>query len=193
MRLSTLWVLHVGRNFAFEALPKHLDFTPFLQLQLAREFQIKEWVEPAFRNLINQPLETISPRQATQMGDVPYYVLSQTKQLIDSHLRNIAFTPPPVESFICSTLGRCEQAWNTAWWGGFAKHILHPDNPLSGPDAMWVLNDAQIPGMCEHCLRNAVDSVWEANPFDELKLMVREGTGLVVEWATGESAESAYL
>ena len=100
--------------------------------------------------------------------------------------------PPPVESFLCGTTERCKQAWNTAWWGGFAKHILHPDNPLSGHDAMQVLNDAQIPGMCKDCLWNAVGSAWEVNPFDELE-MVCEGIGRVVKWIMGEVIESAYL
>jgi hypothetical protein len=186
--------LSVGRSFAFEALPKHLEFTLFLQLQLAREFQIAEWVEPAFRSLVNQPLENIGPDQAAQMGGLPYYVLLQTKRLIDAHVHNITFIPPPVYNcFLCLATGRSDEVWKRAWWAGFAKHILHPDSPLSGSEAIRVLNDAQIPDMCEHCLRNTVDSIWEANPFEELELMTRDGIGQVVEWITGKPIVSAYL
>jgi hypothetical protein len=171
-----------------------VDFTPFLQLQLAREFRIKEWVDPAFRNLINKPLEDINLAQATQMGDMPYYVLSQTKRHIDAHVRNIAFVPPPVHgSFLCSANNDCEEAWNKAWWLGFAKHILHPDSPLSGCEAMHVLNDVRIPGMCDNCLRNTMDDIWEASPFGEIELMICEGIGQIIEWATGEEVKSAYL
>ncbi|KIM75916.1 hypothetical protein PILCRDRAFT_13125 [Piloderma croceum F 1598] len=128
------------------------------------------------------------------MGDIPYYVLSQTKYLIDNHLRSISFTAPPVQSgFPCDLPEMCEDAWNRAWWTGFAKHVLHPDCPLSGSEAMQVLNNVQIPGMCDDCLRSTVDSVWEAGPFEEIELIVRDGIGQVVEWATGEEVKNAYL
>jgi hypothetical protein len=194
LRLSIRWLLSVGHDFAFETLPGHTDFTPFLQLQLAHEFRIREWVEPAFRSLVKQPLEIISASQATQMGDIPYYILSQTKCLIDNHLRCISFTAPPVQSaFPCDSPEMCEDAWNRAWWTGFAKHVLHPDCPLSGSEAMRVLDNVQIPGMCDDCLRSTVDSVWEAGPFEEIELIIRDGIGQVVEWATGEDVKNAYL
>lgn len=191
LRLSMQWLFPIGCDFALKTLPSHLEFTPFLHLQLAHKFQIWEWVEPAFCTPINQPLESICLIQETQMGNMPYYILSQMKWLIDAHLHGFAFMPPPVLSeFPCISPEMCEEA---AWWAGFAKHILHPDCPHSNPNAMRVLNDIQITRMCKYCLCSIVDSVWEVGPFEEIELVICEDISKVVKWVAGEEVKRAYL
>ena len=49
---------------------------------------------------------------------------------------------------------------------------------------MRVLNDVQIPGMCNDYLHCVVDSIWDAGPFKEIELSI--GIGQIVEWVTGE-------
>ena len=49
---------------------------------------------------------------------------------------------------------------------------------------MHMLNDVQIPGMCDNYLRCIVDSIWDAGPFKEIELSI--GIGQIVEWVTGD-------
>ena len=43
-------------DYAIHALEQHSAFSPLLRLHLARSYGVHQWIEPAFRQLINIPL-----------------------------------------------------------------------------------------------------------------------------------------
>jgi hypothetical protein len=160
LKLSKFFAIGSGCSHAIRHLPKHPEFTPVLQLQLARQFDIMAWVDPAFRELVARPLKTITAVDAEQIGLIAYHTLVQTQGELREHALSIAFNPPPVIiGWACPNENACEKAWDWAWWGGFARHLLHPDNTRPFREIMLELdsNRARISQMCEDCLRNTVE------------------------------------
>jgi hypothetical protein len=184
LRLSLMWLVSSGYQYAIKELSRHPNFTPSRQMQLAQEHHIDEWVEPAFRELVKKHAFTLD--DVEQMGLFAYWMLTKTQREIRDHVRSIAYYPPDVvHGYDCGTPLLCTAAWENAWWSGFAKLALHPDHDCFSGDAMHKLSAAQIPGMGPECLRLTVDDVWNNNAFDDIEVIVKEGCSLLLERLTG--------
>jgi hypothetical protein len=61
------------------------------------------------------------------------HILEQVRSCIQQHRLCVAFQSPSVihEELECFDKESCSEAWEMAWWGGFAKHYLHPDLPAT--------------------------------------------------------------
>jgi hypothetical protein len=192
LRLSLMWMVSSGYRYAVKELTRHPDFTPSRQMQLAQQHRIDEWLEPAFRELVKKHAFTLD--DVEQMGLFAYWVLTNTQRDIRNHVRSIAYyTPDVVHGFDCSTPLLCKAAWENAWWSGFAKLALHPDNDCRSGDAMHKLSAARIPGMNPECLRSTVDDIWNNNPFDDIDVFVKEGYGHLLERFTGITQPNQWL
>jgi hypothetical protein len=146
------------------------------------QFDIFEWVAPAFRELMTRQLSTITPREAEQMDHYPYYVLSQTQNQVESHRKSVAFYAPPIVfAWQCEETGTCEMEWEKAWWSYYAKLLLYPDNPKSCREAMHEFEKAVLPKMCSHCHGNSIEAAWgNSEVFNEEEWLVVEGINELV-------------
>ncbi|KAJ7903887.1 hypothetical protein B0H13DRAFT_2523335 [Mycena leptocephala] len=159
-----------GVKYAIAKLPTHDDFTPALQLRLARQYSILHWADLGFRSLVYRRLKNITQADAENMGVVAFHKLLQVHCQIDELNRGLAFSPPTVlHSAGCLDENVCTRLWESAWWSGYAKQLLHPERD---------------PG--SHGPRLPPD--WEDNPFnDDAELITTASTELTA-WMEGSLA-----
>ncbi|KAJ7291384.1 hypothetical protein C8J57DRAFT_1163478 [Mycena rebaudengoi] len=170
LKLSTLLGIPTGIKYAEDHLPSHPQFTSAIQLQLSRQYEISEWVDPGFRAFIPRPLRDVSIEEADQMGLIAYHKLVQTKCQLDEDKVDLAFNAPEVEHCSgCSDEHKCGRLWDWAWWGGFSKQYLHPENTKSASTILSELDtdNGLLSKMCSLCLFQTMKKIWADNPFDD--------------------------
>ncbi|KAJ7133421.1 hypothetical protein C8R44DRAFT_730584 [Mycena epipterygia] len=120
------------KNVAIVGLDKHNEFDPFLRLDLAIQYKIHHWVEPAFRTILLTPLESLSESQIDLLGFTAYIILATCHSKTTKHRILCSLTTPPVvHSPSCSNYDGCRKSWEHAWWGEAKKHgvaiaLIHP-------------------------------------------------------------------
>lgn len=161
LKLSTLWEVSRGRNHAILHIPGHIDLTPKLQLELARRYSVNDWIEPSFRAMLRTSPTALAIHDVNNIGVIAYHQLMTTMWEIHELRISVAGNiPPAVPDIFCSTQQECQRAWGKEWWGGFARHLLNPEVPLTGEEALSMLeNLSSVPGMCKACLEHSVTSV----------------------------------
>jgi hypothetical protein len=157
MRISDLYESESGKSFCLHHLHTHPDLTPALRMQMARQFNIIGWVEPAFRALVANPLSEMSADDAGCVGAYVVRLLASTRENLDLHRRALAFNTPPASCYMeCPSEGYCTNAWSRVWWHSFGRRVLHPENPLTPREALAELQGARTEGMCTECLRKTI-------------------------------------
>ncbi len=187
LKLSTFFVIEDGRDFATRHLPQLSSFRPSLQIQLARNYRIDHWLEPAFRQLLSVPLQRLSETEADEIGFFVYRLVTITKAKIDDHRRILAFSPAEViNSVNCKTPERCGNAWRHEWWGSLAKQLLHPEVPLGGQELADQLYKAKLEHMCNGCFRLTMQSMREHNALRREAVFANEAVTELTKWPTDE-------
>ncbi|KAJ6460337.1 hypothetical protein C8R45DRAFT_1180566 [Mycena sanguinolenta] len=172
-------------QFFLTHLPTHADFSPAIQLKLSRQYSLDRWVEPAFRALMQRPLAEITVTDAEHIGVGTYYQLVQLKCKVADHKVALAFCPPDVNhSFSCLDRNLCSRIWESFWWGGYAKQLLHPDNKKSPTSIFLELDSTKgvLAEMNKLCLQNTLDTMWENNPFNEEQELAEEAYKDLCAW-----------
>jgi len=165
-----------GEEYATTQLPKLPDFTPVIQMHLARLYCVNRWVEPAFRQLIAIPITQIQLIDAQRI-DLPFYhILVKTKAKIDHHRRSVAFSAPDaVVDPLCHKSAVCSSSWTMEWWRGLARQLLHPDAALTEMDVLAGFETVMIPGMCDSCQGRSIDWVKASKVFEREEEFVKAG------------------
>ncbi|KAJ7718402.1 hypothetical protein DFH07DRAFT_1011798, partial [Mycena maculata] len=97
LSLSTFFEIKDGRTHAISQLTRPGNtFPPALQFQLARCYRVDQWIEPAFRMLVEMPIENIGMSQMEQIGPHGFFQLVQTKERLLHIRRQLAFHIPPI-------------------------------------------------------------------------------------------------
>ncbi|KAF8509630.1 hypothetical protein JB92DRAFT_2729663, partial [Gautieria morchelliformis] len=185
-------------DFSIKALDAILELAAFLQIEAARTFALKElnaravspawrlllgqrhhipgWIPAAFRTLIDQIDEFVTLDEYQELGMLNVHVLHQTLTRIQSHRLAVAYNPPVVQHHLsCINHWECRKAWGTAWWGGFARHYLHPESPSPPAVVLRKLEVAAIPKVNRECQRLTVESVAEDGVLMREEVMILEG------------------
>ncbi|KAF7313308.1 hypothetical protein HMN09_00486200 [Mycena chlorophos] len=77
-------------------------------------------------------IEDITLEDADTMGVVTLHKVLSLKFEILEFRRSIAYNPPAVShSYTCTDNPECSKLWETFWWLGVAKQLLHKDNKHS--------------------------------------------------------------
>ncbi|KAF8508152.1 hypothetical protein JB92DRAFT_2733365, partial [Gautieria morchelliformis] len=132
------------------------------------------WIPAAFYTLLDQIDEFLTLDKYQELGMLNVHVLHQTFTRIQSHQLAVAYNPPVVQHHVsCINHGECQKAWETAWWGGFAWHYLHPEPP--SPPAvvlrkLELVAEAKVNQECQHL---TVKSVAEEGVL--IEVMILEG------------------
>ncbi|KAF7357895.1 BTB domain-containing protein [Mycena venus] len=185
LHLSMLWRIQSGVKYVTTHLPNHADFTPAIQLKLSRQYSLDDWAGPAFRTLIQRPLAEITLADAEHIGVVTYYKLVQLKCEVADHKVALAFHPPDVNhSFSCLDENLCSRIWESFWWGGYSKQLLHPDNKKSPASILLELDPTKglLAQMNKVCLQNTMEAIWENNPFDEEQELADDAYSKLCAW-----------
>ncbi|KAJ7508018.1 hypothetical protein B0H11DRAFT_2308212 [Mycena galericulata] len=183
--LSQKYQISSARKYAIANLPTHRAFTAAIQLQLTRQYSILEWAELGFRSLVYRRLKNITLADALAMGVVAYHKLVQVNCQIDELNLGLAFNPPVVvHSPGCLDENECTKLWEWAWWSGFAKQLLHPENIKSRTRILESLDPSRgiLASMRADCLQGTLESIWEENPFNEDEEYVTQATSELKLW-----------
>ncbi|KAJ7789882.1 hypothetical protein B0H14DRAFT_2307521, partial [Mycena olivaceomarginata] len=128
LHLSRKYIIPTGVRYAQHNLPSLPDFTPVIQLRLARQYSILDWADAGFRGLVDRKLKDIDLEDAENMGIVAFHQLVQVHCKIQELNLGLAYNPPTVpHSPGCIDEPQCTRLWERAWWMGYAKHLLHPE------------------------------------------------------------------
>jgi hypothetical protein len=104
------------------------------------------------------------------------HVLHQILRRIQSHRLAFAYNPPAVQHHLsCVNHGDCRKAWETAWWGWFAWHYLHPESTSPPAVVLRKLELAAIPKVNRECQHLTVESVAEQGVLMREEGMILEG------------------
>ena len=152
LKLSTFFEINHGYQYAIAELTHLSPLETSLRLQLDRMYRVDHWVEPAFRDMMTQPLSSISRTKAHCMGLDYYYTLSHMKAVVEENYCTIAYTEPSLtQPDKCTTLLQCTMVWRDEWWNGIARQLLHPEAPCCGDELLDLLDKMDIPGLCNLC------------------------------------------
>ncbi|KAF7288226.1 putative Glycerol-3-phosphate O-acyltransferase [Mycena chlorophos] len=132
IRVAHMWNIPSAMKYATRELPLHPGFTAALKIQLARQYDIPDWFDSAFSELHATAIEDITLEDADTMGVVTLHKVLSLKFEILEFRRSIAYNPPAVShSYTCTDNPECSKLWETFWWLGVAKQLLHKDNKHS--------------------------------------------------------------
>ncbi|KAF8521652.1 hypothetical protein JB92DRAFT_3275053 [Gautieria morchelliformis] len=125
-------MMEAGRAFAITEL-EHCHLTPTARLLMAQHHHISSWVPAAVRALIMRPPSLFTLDEYEALGTRNVYNIEKARSQIQHHRLCVAFHSPNIihEETLCFQKDACGEAWDASWWGGFAKHYLHPDIPSS--------------------------------------------------------------
>ena len=153
-------MIEAGQDFAITELETR-PLTPTVKLLIAQRHRISGWVLGAVRALVMRPPTLFSLAEYELLGYQNVYIIDKVRTQIQHHRLCVAFHSPNIlhEEMLCVHKEACGEAWDTAWWGGFAKHYLHPDMPATPKEALADLLNADIPGVTYQCHINTVGYV----------------------------------
>jgi hypothetical protein len=142
-------------NFAIEVLGSPtLCLSPSMRLSLAISFQIRAWIEPAFKELMDMPSHLFTLNNFTLLSFPICHMILTTQAAIQNHHLLVAYNPlkPPHHEDTCKKLMvMCQCNWDAAWWNGLFHHYLHPDCPDSPQDILFKLENTPIMGVTAAC------------------------------------------
>ncbi|PCH39645.1 hypothetical protein WOLCODRAFT_168147 [Wolfiporia cocos MD-104 SS10] len=135
------------------------DLKPALRLFLARTCLIYDWIEPAIRQILQDPFDTLTFGDVELIGLPALHPIECARAQILRHRGRCAVVAPrPMHSPIwcLPDRSRCEDAWLDAWWGGFNRQgialaLLHPDHPVPGSTIIQRLPQLDTGAMSERC------------------------------------------
>ena len=147
-------------------------------MELARQYDIDEWIGPSFSALVDRDLNSFGPGEIEAMGMDVYVVLSQTVERIAKERLYVAYVCPDTrraEQCHPEQHLACIRDWQNSWWGGFAKHLLHPEKFLWGEDAIAKLQAGNFKTMKESCLDLTIKRIRTSNRFSYRDVFIEEG------------------
>ena len=145
LKLSSLWSIRIGWHFAIQRLLSCEDFDPSLKLCLASMYDIDKWVDPAFCKLVSKNFNNLTDRDTEYMGTSTFRILMRTSLWIKFMCLCVAYTSPEIihcKDYMDNEL--CQKAWDSKWWRGFCRHLLHPDKIMNPIAAVILLENVKI-------------------------------------------------
>ena len=173
-----LWNIEIARNQAIKQLSKCPELAPCVKMELARKYDIEQWIGPAFNGLMNRDLNSYTWDEIETMGFDVYVIVSQTRERIAQERLYVAYVCPDTRRAQQCELEEheaCIKDWKFSWWNGFCKHLLHPERFLWGEMAIAKLETAKFPVMKETCLELTINKIRKSNRFNYREVFIEQG------------------
>ncbi|KAF8582328.1 hypothetical protein K439DRAFT_1618389 [Ramaria rubella] len=151
--------------------------SPIHKLIFGQKHGIPGWIAPATRSLLtmsNKFMTTL--KQYDLLGQENLFIIFGTQSQIRAHRLAVAFTPPVVQHDFtaCPHTFTCADTWAVAWWGGFARHYLHPDSPMSADTALAKLQTVFFPDITPECQHRTIERLSQADAFSKEETMITD-------------------
>ncbi|KAJ7108857.1 hypothetical protein C8R43DRAFT_1139913 [Mycena crocata] len=192
LSLSTFLEIADGRHYTINEFVKlGSAFHPALQFRLARTYRVDEWIEPAFRKLVEMPIASITMEHMVQIGSWGFFQLVQTKENVLTVRRQLAFhIPPIVNAGDCDTPAYCTVAWAREWRENVPRMIHHPEVPF---DVVGLLNEiaaTDIDQLCKPCQKLSVTWLWGKGWSKQEEEEIEAGIAALMSLQTGSPARA---
>jgi hypothetical protein len=181
--MSEFFEIEDGKKYALSRLENHPDFDMSRKLQLCRHFNLVNWLEPAFRELMARQVQDVTNDEVERLPIRVYHAFVKAKSDITTHRLNLAYSAPPVVNmFDCASLCACTIGWEAAWKDGPADMFHHPDLQFSGRDVLERLESAQFPQVCEGCFSLSLMNVKESGALIKEEGIVDDAIRDLKQW-----------
>jgi len=163
LELASFLQIESARAFALETLSSR-TFLPACRLLLTQRHRILGWFGPAFIPDAAQLSGTsIHLDDYKELDMRNLHILHDTRASIHAHRLAVAFTAPAVhhDPSVCVRMFECADRWTAAWWGGLARHCLHPESPSSVQEVLTKLELATMPRVTRERQRRSILHVAE--------------------------------
>ncbi|KAJ7743024.1 hypothetical protein DFH07DRAFT_750034, partial [Mycena maculata] len=187
LSLSTFYQIRDGRDHAISQLTHPgKKFHPALQFHLARCYRIDEWIEPAFRQLVEMPIQSLDMTHLEQIGPHGFFHLVQTKEKLLQVRQQLAFhIPPTITHSESHTPAYCTRAWTEEWKENIPRRLHHPDVPCDSATLLQELQTAVIDELCQQCQQLSISLLWGKGWTQQEDAEIDEGVAALIELQTG--------
>lgn len=163
LEMASFFMMDDGRHWAIAEI-EACGLTAVQTLLMGQKYRISGWVDTAVHRLLFTTQASLTLADYHDLGIHNVFVLDQARTQVQNHRLAVAFNPPKVihNYIVCdrhSGPTACAEAWKDAWWGGFARHYIHPDIRISPQEAMTKLENVLILDMTTECYLNTVEYV----------------------------------
>ncbi|KAJ7807164.1 hypothetical protein B0H13DRAFT_2422068 [Mycena leptocephala] len=187
LALSTFFGIDDGVSHAIAEFTRPGNkFDAALQFQLARCYRVDDWIEPAFRKLVELSIDSITMDHMDQIGPDGFFQLIKTKEELLTVRRQFAFHVPPVVNHgECENPAYCGVAWAREWRENVPRFIHHPDKPSGCVNLLNDLRLADIENLCKLCQELSVTWLWGKGWSAREEEKIEEGIAALMSLQTG--------
>jgi len=134
LKISRWLMIENSISWAIDRL-EVLDLSPAHRLELARKYDIPQWIPRATQELISSPLGTINEKDLSHLDLRIYSIIAKAREVLERERKTIAAVPPglsldPDPDCPPNQHRYCRDTWARFWWQKVARQLLHPTNPL---------------------------------------------------------------
>ncbi|KAJ6470975.1 hypothetical protein C8R45DRAFT_937130 [Mycena sanguinolenta] len=158
LKISTFFEIEDGIAHAIQVfeLQGH-RFDAALQFELARHYRVDQWIDPAFRKLMELPLKDLDLLLMDRIGPAGYVWLVKAKAESEQHRWQSTFNAPPIVNDPgCENRAIRAITWNVEWGRTIPKVVHHPDVHTSLPKLLFSLEKTGITDVCDACRKQTV-------------------------------------
>lgn len=163
LRMSIKYDVDDAQTFAKDKLEAHTLFSPAFRLNIARQFDLKDWRKVAASELVHLQPALMSAADYQLIGYETVRLLFRLHHDIDTHRRSLAWAVPSVihspfcDAFIDFTNNNSCSAGLEAIWSEVARALLRAEAPLSPQDVLDMLGDVEVSGMDRRCFEKTLE------------------------------------
>jgi hypothetical protein len=184
LKLSQIYMIHAGSAYAIHHLELQ-QMSPARRIELSRMFSIHDWVEDAFRRLMEVDFADLIEDDEYRLGYKVYRIIAKTKEYIDKQRKSTAQVAPPLtflESYECMDHKTCRDVWKDGWWKKVSKRLVHPTQPISLREVADYVSGLDFTGMTAVCKAEMVDFIKNNDGFRVEDIIIRQGIDAVVAY-----------
>ena len=139
-----------ARNWAIGWLTQE-TLQPLIQLELARMYNVGDWIEPAFRALLSLKITSLTVEDTHRIGIKTFSALTKTKEVLQDLRLKVAFSATYLYCLAaeCDYPTNCCSNWVSWYWMKVAAKVLNPTQPLTLVDVPKVV--AHCDTLCKDC------------------------------------------
>lgn len=184
LKLGTFLEMTSERKFAIHYITEDSFISPAKKIELARKFNVPQWIKPAFVALAYRTPLQITDEDIDLLGLTTYAILTKTHARIIRQRTLLSLAAPPmVHSEMCPSRYSCEAGWKEFWWTKVGRWLHHPDTP----PRLTELSDHvgsidMIMGVSMLCQQETVEKLRSMAALQKEIIIAEEGAAEVVQF-----------
>jgi hypothetical protein len=158
-----MWEIKPGIEFASKGLlDQKFNLSPAFRLDVARKYQLKDWIPAAVRHLLHTPLAEYSEVDMNYLGYSIFSIIAIAKEQISTERVRLSLhapMPPPKDIGdrpYCNKHKQCMKIWSEKWFLNVIRRIHNSTFPLPLSDLCQVLEETNHEEMNNQCKNDII-------------------------------------